>query len=83
MKTMKTHGAYFLIADVSPFLRVGEKDEDLAKRWTIEAGVTVIPISGFYLSDSPPTHLVRFCYCKEDSKLLAACERLEKYLRPN
>lgn len=36
-------------------------------------------ISGFYVSASPPVHLVRFCYCKEDAKLIAAGERLAAY----
>ena len=39
-------------------------------------------ISGFYVGANPPTHLVRFCYCKEDAKLHAAVERLTKYLGP-
>jgi aspartate/methionine/tyrosine aminotransferase len=51
-----------------------------AKRLTVEGGVTTIPISGFYVGPSPPTHLVRFCYCKEDAKLQAAVERLKAYL---
>lgn len=39
-----------------------------------------LQISGFYVGENPPTHLVRFCYCKEDGKLSAAAERLRKYL---
>ena len=65
---------------VSAFLKPGETDEAFAKRLTIEAGVTTIPISGFYLSEGAPTHLVRFCYCKDDAKLHAACDKLEVYL---
>lgn len=79
-KTVATHGAYFIVADVSAFLKEGETDEDFAKRLTVEAGVTTIPTSGFYISEDRPTHLVRFCYCKDDAKLLSACDRLEKYL---
>lgn len=52
-----------------------------AKRLTVEGGVTTIPVSGFYVGPQPPTHLVRFCYCKEDSKLQAAVERLKDYLK--
>lgn len=80
LQTMATHGAYFVVADASKLLQEGETDEGLAKRLTVEAGVTSIPISGFYLSEEKPTHLLRFCYCKEDAKILAACERLEAYV---
>ncbi|GAX86378.1 hypothetical protein CEUSTIGMA_g13790.t1 [Chlamydomonas eustigma] len=80
-KTVPTYGAYFVMADISNFLREGETDEMFAKRLTIEAGVTTIPISGFYLSPNPPKHLVRFCFCKEDAKLHVACDRLESYFK--
>ncbi len=42
---MHTEGAYFIVADVSAFLREGETDEAFAKRLTVEAGVTTIPVS--------------------------------------
>ncbi|KAL6755596.1 pyridoxal phosphate-dependent transferase [Haematococcus lacustris] len=74
------HGAYFLVADVSKFLREGEDDAAFCKRLTVEAGVTLIPISGFYVGPDPPRHLVRFAYCKDDAKLEAACQRLGTYL---
>ncbi len=44
---MPTYGAYFIVADVSTFLREGETDEVFAKRLTIEAGVTTIPVGGW------------------------------------
>ena len=44
-KTVPTHGAYFIVADVSSFLRPGETDEMFATRLTVEAGVTTIPVS--------------------------------------
>jgi aspartate/methionine/tyrosine aminotransferase len=52
-------GTYFLVADVSSWLRPGEDDVSLCKRLTAEAGVTLIPISAFYASDARPHHLVR------------------------
>ncbi|KAG1675147.1 hypothetical protein FOA52_003370 [Chlamydomonas sp. UWO 241] len=79
-RTVATNGAYFVVADASAFLRDGENDDLFAQRLTVEAGVTVIPVSAFYVSDAPPRHLVRFCYCKDDAKIAAACERLEAYL---
>ncbi|PNH10775.1 Kynurenine--oxoglutarate transaminase 3 [Tetrabaena socialis] len=79
---LPAHGAYFLITDISKFLLPGEDDVGFAKRLTVEGGVTTIPVSGFYVGAAPPTHLVRFCYCKEDPKLQAAVERLRTYLGP-
>ncbi|EFJ44947.1 hypothetical protein VOLCADRAFT_106184 [Volvox carteri f. nagariensis] len=57
---LPAHGAYFLVADVSKFLRPGEDDVAFAKRLTVEGGVTIIPISGFYVGSSKPTHLARY-----------------------
>lgn len=54
-----SQGTYFLVADVSSWLRPGEDDVGLCKRLTVEAGVTLIPISAFYASDQRPHHLVR------------------------
>ncbi|KXZ55357.1 hypothetical protein GPECTOR_3g487 [Gonium pectorale] len=79
---LPAHGAYFLVADVSKFLRPGEDDAAFAKRLTVEGGVTTIPVSGFYVGPAPPSHLVRFCYCKEDAKLQAAVANLKAYLGP-
>jgi aspartate/methionine/tyrosine aminotransferase len=56
---LPSHGAYFLVADISPFLQPGERDTEFAQRLTVEGGVTTIPISGFYVGAQPPTHLVR------------------------
>jgi aspartate/methionine/tyrosine aminotransferase len=74
-------GTYFLVADSARFLREGEDDVAFAKRLTAEGGVTVIPVSAFYAdAAAAPRGLVRFCFCKEDAKLAAACARLEAYL---
>uniref|UniRef100_A0A7S3VSG2 Aminotransferase class I/classII large domain-containing protein n=1 Tax=Dunaliella tertiolecta TaxID=3047 RepID=A0A7S3VSG2_DUNTE len=73
-------GAYFLVADASKFLRPTETDVDFCQRLTIEAGVTLIPISGFYVSPDPPKQLVRFAFCKDDSKLNTALDKLRAYL---
>ncbi|GBF97164.1 aminotransferase [Raphidocelis subcapitata] len=80
-RVLPARGTYFLVADAAPFLRPGEDDVAFAKRLTAEGGVTVIPVSAFYADAArAPASLVRFCYCKEDAKLAAACERLEAYL---
>ena len=43
------------------------------------AGVAAIPISAFY-AESPVTHLVRFCFAKDDAVLDEALARLERAL---
>lgn len=74
-------GTYFLVADAAAFLRPGEDDVAFAKRLTAEGGVTVIPVSAFYADAArAPRSLVRFCFCKQDSKLLEGAKRLEAYL---
>lgn len=45
---------------------------------TIEAGVTVVPVSALYASDDID-HLIRFCFCKRDEVLNAALERLSSH----
>ncbi len=80
MHVLASNGTYFLVADVSKFLQAGEDDVAFCMRLTKEAGVTLIPVSAFYYSKQRPHNLVRFCFCKDDAKILSACERLEPYL---
>ena len=68
-------GTYFLVLDVSRWLRPDEDDVVFCRRLVIEAGVVLIPMSAFYES-APPRHLVRACFCKADATLDAAVERL-------
>jgi hypothetical protein len=41
----------------------------------------MLQISGFYVTPDPPKTLVRFAFCKTDTKLLDAVARLEAYLK--
>jgi N-succinyldiaminopimelate aminotransferase len=70
---------YFLNADIRPF---GSNLDDVAfcKMLTVEAGVTLVPVSALYAGPGVD-HLVRFCFCKKDATLDGALERLEKRLR--
>lgn len=36
-------------------------------------------VSAFYVSKEKPQHLVRFCFCKSDEKLMKAANQLEEY----
>lgn len=72
-------GTYFLNADISPLGFAGS-DIDFCKHITLQAGVTAIPLSAFYADQAQaPTHLVRFCFCKDDTMLDEAVDRLKRH----
>jgi len=67
-------GSYFVTADFAPLGFAGD-DVAFCRHITEQAGVTAIPISAFYEGDAP-SHYARFAFCKQDSVLDAAVERL-------
>ena len=78
---LPSQGTYFVTTDFRP-LGFNGTDDDFCRHITSEAGVTAVPVSAFY--DDPavaPRHFIRFCFCKNDSTLDAAIERLSKYFR--
>merc|ERR1712130_217760 len=79
---LPAQGTYFLVADFRPLaVSAEETDVQFATRLTTEAGVTVIPVSAFYVSKDKPQHLVRFCFCKDDDKLQRATDQMERYFQ--
>jgi N-succinyldiaminopimelate aminotransferase len=78
---LPAQGTYFVTTDFRP-LGFNGSDEDFCRHITVEAGVTAVPVSAFYSSpQEAPRHLVRFCFCKHDTTLDAAAERLERHFR--
>ena len=78
---LPAHGTYFVTTDFRP-LGFNGTDEDFCRHITIEAGVTAVPVSAFY--DEPaaaPRHFARFCFCKHDTTLDSAVERLDQHFR--
>lgn len=76
-------GAYYIMCDVTPFLRAGEDDTAFALRLVKEAGVATVPGSSFY---SPPllgNRQIRFCFCKKDETLADAAIRLRQWTECN
>ncbi|HSS14030.1 MAG TPA: aminotransferase [Rhizomicrobium sp.] len=69
-------GTYFLTAGISKL--TNEKDFAFCERLIREAGVALIPLSAFFKSGTPDT-FVRFGFCKQQSLIEQALERLEKY----
>ncbi len=70
-------GTYFLTAGITKL--TNEKDFAFCERLIREAGVALIPLSAFFKSGTPDT-FVRFGFCKQQSLIEQALERLEKYL---
>jgi methionine aminotransferase len=66
-------GTYFQLADYSALS--AEPDLEFARRLTVEAGVTVIPVSSF-CQNPPGRRIVRFCFAKNDVTLEHAAARL-------
>jgi aspartate/methionine/tyrosine aminotransferase len=64
---------YFLSIDLTAS-GIAFDDRNFCER-LIEAGVVAIPVSAFYAED-PVTHVVRFCFVKEDATLDAAIARI-------
>jgi aspartate/methionine/tyrosine aminotransferase len=80
-EVLPAHGTYFVTTDFRP-LGFNGTDEDFCRHITTEAGVTAVPVSAFY--DDPrnaPRHFARFCFCKDDSTLDRAINRLDKYFK--
>jgi aspartate/methionine/tyrosine aminotransferase len=73
-------GTYFVVLDVTRWLRPGEDDIAFCRRLVVDAGVVLIPMSAFYEA-APPGHLVRACFCKEDATIDSALERLSSWAR--
>ena len=71
-------GTYFLVLDVTKWLRPDEDDVAFCRRLVVEAGVVLIPMSAFYEAGAP-RHLVRACFCKEEATIDAALQRLHAW----
>jgi aspartate/methionine/tyrosine aminotransferase len=78
-----SQGTYFLTTDITALCeKKGLPVDDAAFCQTIteQAGVTAVPVSAFYIEDDnhppAPRNFVRFCFCKQESVLTEAVQRL-------
>lgn len=80
LDVLPCQGSYFVMADITP-LANGLDDMAFARLLTEQAGVTTIPASAFYepSNGAPPTHLLRFAFCKQESVLQEAVNRIEAW----
>ncbi|MEB6379393.1 pyridoxal phosphate-dependent aminotransferase [Leclercia adecarboxylata] len=73
LEILPCEGTYFLLADYSA---VSDLDDVSFCEWlTKEVGVAAIPLSVF-CADTFPHKLIRLCFAKQESTLLAAAQRL-------
>jgi methionine aminotransferase len=77
-KSISSHGTYFQLYS---YKNISDDSEiGFARKLTIEAGVTAIPLSAFYKLGKD-NRILRFCFAKKENTLKTAVERLRKYLR--
>jgi aspartate/methionine/tyrosine aminotransferase len=67
-------GTYFLMAGFEAF--GFDDDRELARHLVTEAGVVAIPPSVFYHEPEDGKRLIRFAFCKDESMLSEAIDRL-------
>jgi len=75
----KPSGAYYIMTDISRFGFAN--DVEFARYLVEKIGIAVVPGSSFYNDPASGARQVRFTFCKKDSTLSAAAERLAR-LRP-
>jgi aspartate/methionine/tyrosine aminotransferase len=75
-KVFRPDGAYYVMTDISAF---GFRDDvEFTRHLIREIGVACVPGSSFYSRPELGSQQVRFCFCKKDSTLDTAAERLRK-----
>lgn len=72
-KFTPSKGTYFQLADYSDISELS--DVEFANYLTREVGVAAIPLAPFY-AEPPNSRIVRFCFCKDYSTLIAASKLL-------
>jgi len=67
-------GAYFVLADISPYLKKGQTDVEFCEELARKVGVGAVPGSSFFSEDV--NNIVRLHFAKLDSTLNEALDRL-------
>lgn len=67
-------GAYFVLADISSFLKNGQSDVEFCEQLAHKAGVACVPGSSFF--HEKVNHLMRMHFAKNDETLYEAVDRL-------
>ena len=72
-------GTYFVLADISPYLRKGQSDVEFCEEAAEKIGVAFVPGSSFFHENV--NHIVRMHFAKKDETLYAALDRLSALKR--
>lgn len=75
-KCFTPRGAYYIMTDSSAFGFAN--DVDFARYLVKEIGVAAVPGSSFYHNPADGAQQLRFTFCKKESTLAAAAQRLSK-----
>ncbi len=68
-------GAYFVLADISPYLKKGQTDVEFCEELARKVGVGAVPGSSFF-SEPDVNNIVRLHFAKLDATLNEALDRL-------
>ncbi len=68
-------GAYFVLADIAPFLKPGQSDVDFCLEMAQKVGVACVPGTSFF-NENGINNIVRVHFAKKDDTLNEALERL-------
>ena len=68
-------GAYFVLADIAPFLKPGQTDVEFCEEMAHKVGVACVPGTSFF-NETGINNIVRMHFAKMDSTLNEALERL-------
>ena len=69
-------GAYFVLADIGPFMKPGQSDVEFCEEMARKVGVAAVPGTSFFKENV--NHIVRLHFAKVDETLNEALERLSK-----
>jgi aspartate/methionine/tyrosine aminotransferase len=72
-------GAYYIMADFGELSLLN--DRDFTHHLVREVGIAVVPGSSFFHEPGRGSRYVRLCFCKKDTTLQSAAERLQKMAR--
>ena len=70
-------GAYFVLADIAPFLKKGQTDVEFCEEMAHKVGVGAVPGTSFF-NESGINNIVRMHFAKLDTTLYEALDRLSK-----
>jgi aminotransferase len=69
-------GAYYIMADYGAWSSL--HDREFARRLITDIGIAAVPGSSFFRESEGSRRCVRFCFCKKESTLQSARERLRR-----